>query len=171
MIAPADLPHYLLLADATDGRDTFDDAPCGRWCFMLELLGTDEVVDAWDYEAGLGTERLELLAVVRGLEALDQPSRVMLVTPSRYVNRGIRFGMKVWRESDWQWEAFGLMSPIKNHDLWRRLDQAMQIHQVECRRWRLGKTSDVSEEASQSQSEMGDCSVVKAVPDMAAAAG
>ncbi len=82
-------------------------------------------------------DRLELLTVVRGLEALEQPSRVTLWTPSTYVREGIRHGLREWRENGWQWEYFGRMVPVKNDDLWKRLDRAMEFHQLDCRTWRI----------------------------------
>jgi hypothetical protein len=82
-------------------------------------------------------ERLELLAVVRGLEALDGPARVTLVTRSRYVSRGIRFGITEWRANEWQWERFGRVVPVKDHDLWQRVDRALLFHRVECQSWQF----------------------------------
>ena len=82
-------------------------------------------------------ERLELLAVVRGLEALDQPSRVTLVTPSKYVHRGLLYGLEEWRTNGWSWEHFGQMVPVKNRDLWQRLDRALGFHELEFQPWRL----------------------------------
>lgn len=175
MIAPANVPHYLLFTDATDGRDTFTDVACGQWCFLLESLGDAHEIEASDFEPNIERERLELLAVVRGLEALDQPSRVTLVTPSRYVNRGIRFGLDTWRESNWKWEAYGLLKPVKNYDLWQRIDRAMEIHQVVCRRWRLDRGDDGGSLANPSTSNSNvkpvDLAIEPAVPDMAAAVG
>lgn len=84
-----------------------------------------------------GGERLQLLAVVRGLESLGQPSRITLVTSSKYVGRGIRRGLTQWRQNDWQWERFGQMSLIKNHDYWKRIDHSLKIHQVNCRIWQF----------------------------------
>jgi hypothetical protein len=75
--------------------------------------------------------------VIRGLEALDEPSRVTLVTSSRYVRRGLLYGLTEWRTNDWAWEWYGQMVPVKNRDLWQRLDRALEYHHVECRRWRL----------------------------------
>jgi len=109
----------------------------GRWRFVLESLDGDVVLEATDDETEGDASRLELLAVVRGLEALDQPSRVTLLTPSRYVTHGIRFGLSEWRENDWQWERFGEMERIKNWDLWQRIDRAMSFHEVDCRVWRF----------------------------------
>jgi ribonuclease HI len=85
---------------------------------------------------------LQLLAVVRGLEALEQPSRVTLITHSRYVDRGIRNGIAVWRHNDWQWERFGEFAPVKNRDLWKRVDRAMRFHKVHCRVWGLKRTAE-----------------------------
>lgn len=115
--------------DATDA--------VGQWRFVLESLDGDVVLEATDDERDGDASRLELLAVVRGLEALDQPSRVTLLTPSRYVTHGIRYGLDEWRENDWQWERFGEMERIKNWDLWQRIDRAMSFHEVDCRVWRF----------------------------------
>lgn|GEM_PF-1289186 len=82
-------------------------------------------------------ERLELLAVVRGLEALPEPARITLVTGSDYVRRGIRFGLEEWRANNWQWERFGEWVPVKNLDLWRRIDRALAYHTVELKYWRV----------------------------------
>jgi ribonuclease HI len=97
-------------------------------------------------------ERAALLAVVRGLEALEQPSRVTLVTTSRYVARGLQFGLSEWRETDYCWEHFGSVQPIRNADLWRRVDHAMQFHQISCR-WVAGEVSEEGAEASQLECE------------------
>jgi ribonuclease HI len=139
MSVPA--PHYLLFSESEGGRVTADTQQSGgrrgQWRFVLETVDGSSRLEAADEEADLPENRLELLAVVRGLEALGQPSRVTLVTPSRYVNRGFRYGLDQWRENGWCWERFGEMTPIKNRDLWQRVDRAMQYHQVECRVWRF----------------------------------
>ena len=109
----------------------------GRWHFHLESFDGDTVLEASDEEPGVQGERLELLALIRGLEALDQPSRVTLVTSSRGVSRGLRFGLAEWRTNNWQWERFGRRVPVKNHDLWQRVDRALKFHHVECRTWRI----------------------------------
>lgn len=129
-------PHFLLFSEtSTTARDVA--ANVGQWRFRLESVdGTDEL-EAADDEPELDGPRLELLAVVRGLEALDQPSRVTLVTPSQYVSRGLRFGLDAWRGNDWQWERFGEMTPVSDRDLWQRVDRALHYHQVECRTWRI----------------------------------
>jgi ribonuclease HI len=109
----------------------------GQWRFVLRGDDGSALLVAEDVEPDIQGERLELLSVVRGLEALEQPSRVTLMTPSVYVREGIRYGLEEWRSNDWQWELFGRMVPVKNSDLWRRVDRAMQFHEVECRTWRF----------------------------------
>lgn len=131
-------PHFLLFS-ATEPQAEGSRGPDagGRWRFQLESLDGSATFGAADREPAMDAARLELLAVVRGLEALDGPCRVTLVTPSRYVRRGIRFGLRGWRESDWCWEAFGRMQRVPNADLWRRIDTALTIHDVRCRAWQF----------------------------------
>jgi ribonuclease HI len=124
-------PHFLLFSEAwLDGGQ-------GNWRFVLAPVGAGESLSASDFEQEARQERLELLAVVRGLEALDQPARVTLVTNSRYVNRGLKHGLADWRASDWQWERFGQLVPVRHADLWRRVDRALAFHDLDCRLWRF----------------------------------
>ncbi len=127
-------PHYLLF---TEAKTVSEPSVGGRWRFVLEQIGTATRFEEADFEPGVRGERLQLLAVVRGLEALEQASRVTLITSSKYVGRGIRRGLTQWRRNDWQWERFGVLTLIKNHDLWQRIDLAMQIHQINCRIWQF----------------------------------
>lgn len=126
-------PHFLLLTQTQPSPDP--EIRGGLWRFVLEQFGSSNRIEVSEVEPGIWGERLQLLAVVRGLEALEQPSRVTLVTPSRFVGNGIRRGLSTWRENRWQWERFGEMTPIKHCDLWKRIDQALQYHQVNCRIW------------------------------------
>ncbi len=125
-------PHFHLFAEA---RNTAELA--SAWHFTLQAVDGSLHLDVVEEEPEAPTERLELLAVVRGLEALDQPSRVTLLTPSRHVFRGLRDGLPLWRESGWMWESFGQMTPIKHEDLWRRVDHALSYHRVQCRSIRV----------------------------------
>lgn len=124
--------HYLLFSEAS-----YDDALGGSWRFVLEEMATGHSFAASDAEASDCPERLELLALVRGLEAIDQPARVTLVTKSRYVSRGLKHGLAEWRNSGWHWERFGRLALVRDHDLWKRVDRALSFHQVDCRLWRF----------------------------------
>jgi ribonuclease HI len=128
MHAPA--PHFVLFSEASREEGAAD-----RWRFVLQHVGGGACLSAADAEPGARGGRLELLAVVRGLEALDGPSRVTLLTKSRYVSRGISRSIGPWRERRWRWERFGQLVPIRDHDLWQRVDRAMRIHHVDCCEW------------------------------------
>jgi ribonuclease HI len=155
MSVPA--PHFLLYAEAAPvaapagvhGCNDSDSDDAGRgerghWRFVLRLPDGETALEAADEESEATPQRLELLAVVRGLEALNQPSRVTLLTGSRYLRRGLNFGLSQWRENDWQWERYGRMAPVKNGDLWQRLDRLLNIHALECRPTRLEKADDLA---------------------------
>ncbi|HEY2416223.1 MAG TPA: RNase H family protein [Pirellulaceae bacterium] len=136
-------PHFLLYAEAATRADS---AACdaGRWRFVLQLPSGETSLEAADEEHDATPERLELLAVIRGLEALSQPSRVTLLSGSRSIRRGLEHGLSQWRENDWQWERYGRLAPVKNGDLWQRLDRLLDFHALECRPTRLDKADDLA---------------------------
>ncbi|MCH2114294.1 MAG: hypothetical protein MK171_05210 [Pirellulales bacterium] len=123
-------PHYLLFAEASRNRRT-----CQTWRFVLQDLDTQRRFSASDTEEAVCGERLELLAVVRGLEALEGSARVTLVTKSRYVSRGMKLGLDEWRANNWRWERFGKIVNVRDHDLWQRVSRASEFHQVDCQAW------------------------------------
>jgi len=113
-----------------------DDQP-GWWQFKIESTDGNEQIEAADVEPSVFGERLQLLTLIRALESLDRPSHVTLVRAPRYVRQGVRFGIAEWKANGWRWECFGQMVPIRDCDLWQRLDKAMQYHQLDFRRWRI----------------------------------
>lgn len=134
--AKAEVGHCVAKASAAKAaasRNSGESDAISQWRFVLRSPDGRTHLEAADDEPHASAERLELLAIVRGLESLDEPSQVTLVSPSRSISRGLRHGIVQWRENDWQWERYGQMTPIKNRDLWRRIDRAMSIHRVECR--------------------------------------
>ena len=70
---------------------------------------------------------MELRAVIEGLAALDQPSSVRVVTDSRYVANGMKSWIYTWRRKGWKTSAG---TPVKNRDLWERLDKLSRTHEV-----------------------------------------
>jgi ribonuclease HI len=130
MSVPA--PHYLLFSSARHTRPPHEPA-AGQWQFVLEAVDGSSKLEATDVESEISRDRLELWALVRGLEALDQASRVTIITASRYIQRSLRRGLSAWSENGWQWERFGQLVPVKNADLWRRVHRALRFHQVQCR--------------------------------------
>jgi ribonuclease HI len=124
---PIPAPHFLLTAQCRGRRQS------GDWRFVLETADGRRQLEVEDAEPAIGGDRLELLTVVRGLEAIDQPAKVTLLTGSHYIKRGMSYGLEDWRSNNWQWERHGEMVPVKNSDLWQRLDRALQIHRVDCK--------------------------------------
>ncbi|MFK7768454.1 MAG: RNase H family protein [Mariniblastus sp.] len=147
-------PHYLLFTEAKN--HSIDQNLGGYWRFVLERIGTPDRTQESDEEPGIWGERLQLLAAVRGLESLDHPARITMVTRSKYVGRGIRRQLTQWRQNDWHWERFGQMALIKNHDLWQRIDHAMQIHQINCRVWQFDPPHVVHADSQNSDSHHAD---------------
>jgi len=127
----AAIPHFVLFSQIDRQRRT------GGWRFSLRSTDGSTRLEAADREPDVRGERLELLTIVRGLEALDQPSRVTVCSASSYVQRGVRYGLEQWRASGWTWERYGEWVSIKNADLWQRLDRILQFHRVEFRRYRF----------------------------------
>jgi ribonuclease HI len=119
-------PHYLLVSDANRASGS------GHWRFELRTVDNSSSFEAADVEPEVWGERLDLLTVVRALESLDQPSRVTVIACSRYVEQGLQFGLSEWRDNGWRWEAFGQLVPVRDADLWQRMDRILQIHRVDC---------------------------------------
>lgn len=116
--------EFLLVCEAIPASDTV-----GSWHFCLETPEGETVLDVREKELA-DPNRLALLAVVRGLEAIEGNGWVTLVSTSRYVIRGLRDSLHRWRENGFVWEQFGRIAPIQNADLWRRVDHALGFHQV-----------------------------------------
>lgn len=128
-------PHFVLFSRIREQPE--HGIHGGSWYFRIESSTGKNELEASDEESDVSRERLELLAVVRGLEALEQPSSVTLVTSSKQVSRAVRQGLEYWRARGWKWERFGQKVPMKNGDLWQRIDRAMQIHDIRCRTYRV----------------------------------
>jgi len=108
-----------------------------RWRFILRSPdGHDELI-AEDVEPGVQGERLELLTVLRALESLNQSSRIIIWTRSPALKEGLLYGLRDWPLHDWCWERFGERVPVRNRDLWQRLERVIQFHEIECRAWRF----------------------------------
>ena len=116
-----------------------NDSQGGRWYFRIQADDGQIWLEASDTEVGVTQERLELLAVVRGLEAFDAPSLVTLVTPNPQISRSVRQGLDYWRDRDWMWERFGEKVPMTNRDLWQRVDRAIQIHTIRSKTYRIDR--------------------------------
>lgn len=102
----------------------------GNWSFALETADGAPVFTAEDVDFG-DLNRLTLLAAVRGLESIDGPSSVTLLSTNRYLIRSLAESLPRWRENQFVWEHFGRRIDVQHADLWRRVDRALQIHRVQ----------------------------------------
>ncbi len=94
---------------------------------MLLRYGTAEK-QLFGGELETTNNRMELTAVIRGLEALKKPSPVTITTDSKYVLDGITAWMPNWKKRNWRTAG---KKPVKNLELWQKLDELVAIHDVE----------------------------------------
>lgn len=108
----------------TDGACSGNPGP-GGWGALLRL-GTHEK-ELSGGEANTTNNRMELMAAIMALEALKRPCAVHLHTDSQYLKNGITTWIKTWRKNGWRTSA---REPVKNAELWQRLEEAMARHHV-----------------------------------------
>jgi ribonuclease HI len=99
----------------------------GGWGAVLIYDGRRKEISGGD--ANSTNNRMELTAAIEALGTLTRASRVELITDSEYVRRGITEWLPNWKRRNWQRNR----GPVKNEDLWRRLDEAVQRHTVDWR--------------------------------------
>ncbi len=98
----------------------------GGWGALLECNGHRR--ELFGGEKRTTNNRMELLAVIRALEALNKPSDVRIHTDSQYVQKGISEWIHAWKKRNW---LTADRKPVKNDDLWRELDFLAQRHRIE----------------------------------------
>jgi ribonuclease HI len=109
----------------TDGACRGNPGP-GGWAVLLKHGEHERVISG--AEALTTNNRMELTAVIRALEALKRPVRASLYTDSEYVRRGVREWLPAWKARGWLTAA---RKPVKNKDLWERLDQLVAGHDID----------------------------------------
>ncbi len=127
--APSSRPSMPELFAYTDGACSGNPGP-GGWGVLLVARNGDTVVKERELnggEAETTNNRMELLAAIAALEALDRPSAITLVTDSAYVKNGVTQWIHGWKRNGWRTAA---KKPVKNDDLWQRLDTAQDRHDV-----------------------------------------
>jgi len=112
-----------------DGACSGNPGP-GGWAFVLRHLASGKEKEGSGGERETTNNRMEMSAVIRGLEALKRPASVELVTDSVYVGKGITEWMPKWKANGWRRKERGRLNSIKNEDLWRRLDELLARHRV-----------------------------------------
>jgi ribonuclease HI len=113
-----------------DGACSGNPGP-GGWAFLLRHPASGKELERSGAERQTTNNRMELTAVIRGLEALKRPITVELVTDSEYVGKGITEWLPKWKRNGWRRRERGRWAEIKNEELWRRLDQLLAVHQVQ----------------------------------------
>ena len=112
----------------------------GGWGVLLRWRGAEKELSGG--EAETTNNRMELMAAIQGLEALKRPGRVTLTTDSTYVKDGITKWIFNWKKNGWR---SAVKKPIKNMDLWQRLDAAVVGHDVNWR-WVKGHAGHAENE-------------------------
>ncbi|MDY0135643.1 MAG: ribonuclease HI [Thiomicrospira sp.] len=109
----------------TDGGCRGNPGP-GGWGVLLRYNGQEKTLNG--AEPDTTNNRMELMAAIQAFEALKRPCRVSITTDSQYVKNGVTQWMAGWKKKGWKTAN---NQPVKNQDLWQRLERAMTVHQVD----------------------------------------
>jgi ribonuclease HI len=137
----------------TDGACSGNPGP-GGWGALLVARDGDKVVKERALsggEADTTNNRMELLAAISALETLGRATAITIVTDSAYVKDGITSWIHGWKKRGWKTSA---NKPVKNEDLWRRLDSAVAQHQVRWE-WVKGHAGHVENERADELARAG----------------
>jgi len=132
----------------TDGACSGNPGP-GGWGVVLRWNGTEKELHGGDPQTT--NNRMELMAAIQALKALNRPSRVRLHTDSTYLLDGITKWIAGWQRNGWRTSA---KKPVKNEDLWRRLIEAMNGHEVSWL-WVKGHAGDEGNERADALARLG----------------
>lgn len=124
---------------ATDGACKGNPGP-GGWGVLIRAGANEKEISGG--EANTTNNRMELLAAIRGLQALTRPCQVILVTDSAYVKNGITQWIRGWQRNGWRTAD---RKPVKNADLWQELIDACAPHRIEWT-WVKGHAGDPDNE-------------------------
>ncbi len=137
----------------TDGACSGNPGP-GGWGALLVAREGEAVVKTRELMGGeqlTTNNRMELLAAISALEALSRPSNLTLVTDSNYLRDGVTKWIHGWRRNGWRTAD---KKPVKNEDLWRRLDAAAARHTVHWD-WVKGHAGHVENERADELARLG----------------
>jgi ribonuclease HI len=109
----------------TDGACSGNPGP-GGWGAILRYKGVERELSGGEPQTT--NNRMEMMAAIVALETLKRPSRVRLYTDSTYVKDGITKWIHGWKQRGWKTAA---KKPVKNKDLWQRLETALAAHDIE----------------------------------------
>lgn len=132
----------------TDGACKGNPGP-GGWGACLQYK--DNKKELYGGEPETTNNRMELMAAIKALETLNKPCNIRLHTDSKYVLQGITEWLDNWKKRAWKTAA---NKPVKNEDLWRRLDTAIQRHTIDWI-WVKGHSGDVGNERADQLANKG----------------
>ena len=132
----------------TDGACSGNPGP-GGWGALLRYGGTEK--EMCGGEDATTNNRMELMAAIRAIETLKRPSSVRLHTDSTYLRDGITRWIGGWKANGWKTAA---KKPVKNVDLWKRLDAAAARHEIEWR-WVKGHAGHPDNERADELARIG----------------
>ena len=121
----------------------------GGWGAILRSRGTERELFGGERETT--NNRMELTAVIRALEALTRRCSVQVYTDSQYVQKGISEWIHSWKRRGWRTAD---KKPVKNEDLWRRLDELAREHSIEWH-WVRGHSGHVENERADALANRG----------------
>ena len=132
----------------TDGACRGNPGP-GGWGALLRY--GDHEKRLYGGEKETTNNRMELMAAIKALESLSRPCKVQLTTDSQYVKQGITEWLANWKKRGWKTSA---KKPVKNIDLWKRLDEATQRHSIDWH-WVRGHTGHPENEIADELANQG----------------
>lgn len=137
----------------TDGACSGNPGP-GGWGVLLRAMENGAIIKERTLCGGAKdttNNRMELMAAISALEALERPSSLTVVTDSNYVKGGVTGWIFGWKKNGWKTAA---KKPVKNVDLWQRLDEAQARHQVNWE-WVKGHAGHPENEAADGLARQG----------------
>ena len=132
----------------TDGACSGNPGPCGWGAILISGAHEREICGG---EPATTNNRMELMAAIQALETLKRPCKVELHTDSQYVRKGITEWIGGWKARGWKTAD---KKPVKNDDLWKRLDAARARHDVDWR-WVKGHNGNALNERADGLANQG----------------
>lgn len=129
LVSGSECLHVLSLKAFTDGACSGNPGP-GGWGVLLQAMNAGQIVKERELSGGAETttnNQMELMAAISALETLERSSTITLVTDSAYVKDGVSSWIHAWKRNGWKTSA---KKPVKNVELWQRLDAAQSRHHV-----------------------------------------
>ena len=111
----------------SDGACSGNPGP-GGWAFILRHISSGKESEASGAEWETTNNRMELKAIIEGLKKLKRKTRVHVITDSSYVKKGITEWIHGWKARNWKRKTSSGLRPVKNVDLWRKLDELILRH-------------------------------------------